>query len=89
MLRRDYQSVFGEKSTRLCPTKQSNMFWQNRILVGKNRSVIDKFVDSIRDIPGLTLISVASEYNFNHTVVTMIHAPGHQASPGCTWQDGL
>ena len=42
---------------------------------GRDPAVVERVVDSIRSIPGLKLVSVEPEYDFNRTVVTMIGEP--------------
>lgn len=42
---------------------------------GRDETKINTIVDSIRSIPGLKLVSVEPEYDFNRTVVTMLGEP--------------
>ncbi len=42
---------------------------------GRSKEVVDRIVDSIRNMEGLKLVSVEPEADFNRTVVTMIGEP--------------
>ena len=42
---------------------------------GRDKEIVDRIVDSIRNIEGLKLVSVEPEADFNRTVVTMIGEP--------------
>lgn len=42
---------------------------------GRDLKKVEEIVDSIRNLPGLKLVSVEPEHDFNRTVVTMIGSP--------------